>query len=521
MQLNETNKQPVKQPKRMLQDMRHVQLQLVEDAEPGKVRVRGEFARCGTPTENKRVYEQKLWESQFRRLSPALQDRRVLGELDHPTDGRTQLVRVSHIITSLGVEGGKVIGEAEILDTDRGRNLQALLKAGCKIGVSSRGYGSTVENEKGESVVQEDYKLVTFDFVAEPADSTAYPEVFFEGVEIDMDADQELSDKFAKQIEAARAEGADKARESLREEMARTLIAEIAKATEEVRAQVRTEFLSDPAVAGAKAALEAIKEHVRPFILPADAEGVVSEKDAEIKRLKNEVAERDLKVKDLEEENVKLATTARRVGFSYYLERSLQNDPDAEMIRKFVGDVASFESADALKTKVAAVRAEMSKRREEEAQREADRRHLIESAKAEERAKSQVLVEERAKVLDALEKSVQANRELALQLYIERQLTSHPKSAKIRSILESSKVSTKEEVNALIERVGAVTAPATPEAEDLNGVRANLRKQFGAGREADIVAEEKPQTPTRAVKNYNGTGVDLTEFKALVGQQQK
>jgi hypothetical protein len=89
------------------------------------------------------------------------------------------LNRVAHIVTKLWLEDGKVFGEAEILDTDPGRNLQALLKAGCKVGVSSRGYGSTKPNDKGEDVVQEDYKLVTFDFVAEPA-AGAFPAVFFE-----------------------------------------------------------------------------------------------------------------------------------------------------------------------------------------------------------------------------------------------------------------------------------------------------------------------------------------------------
>jgi len=301
--------------KKLLVDNAPVALQLDERWEGGhKIVVRGEFAKCGVATENNRIYPNKLWEAQIRKLDRAMEDRRVFGELDHPNDGKTQLSRVAHIITSMKIEDGRVIGEAEILDTERGKNLAALLKAGCKVGVSSRGYGSTKQNEQGEDVVQEDYKLVTFDFVAEPADSTAYPQVFFEGVEMPMTEaptkDQDLAEKFAARVDAARRDGEVTAKESLREEFARTLIAEVAKVREEMREAVRGEMLSDPEVAGAKKALDAIKDVLRPYVLPEDFEGLVRQKDGEIKKLRTEVADRDLKIKGMEDENKKLATSS-------------------------------------------------------------------------------------------------------------------------------------------------------------------------------------------------------------------
>lgn len=215
MQTQTTTKPSTKTrtPKQALVDFAPIKLQLVEGKE-GKVVVRGEFAKCGVATENKRVYPGKVWEKEIQRLNKALAERRVFGELDHPADGRTQLTRVSHLITNLRIEGGLVIGEAEIVDSERGKTLKALLNAGCKVGVSSRGYGSTVENEQGESVVQEDYRLATFDFVAEPADGDAFPDivsesidiksrrVLFEGVDVwsdslDAAAEAEMAEKFA------------------------------------------------------------------------------------------------------------------------------------------------------------------------------------------------------------------------------------------------------------------------------------------------------------------------------------
>jgi len=175
----------------------HTTLDLVEGegAQAGRIYARGEFGHAGKPTANGRFYPPQIWESNIRRLSANLSERKVLGELDHPSDGRTALQRASHVITDLRLEGDRVIGEAEILNTSKGRDLKAILEAGVPVGISSRGYGSTKTDGKGKDVVQEDYKLVTFDFVAEPADSTAYPDVFFEGVEFPAEAKMDESTK--------------------------------------------------------------------------------------------------------------------------------------------------------------------------------------------------------------------------------------------------------------------------------------------------------------------------------------
>ena len=147
---------------------------------PGKYVARGQFARSDQPTENKRLYGPHLWEREIGRLSDSMKGRMVFGELDHPADGRTKLQRVSHILTNLHSEGSEIQGEAEILDTPNGRILKAILDAQGKVGVSSRGFGTTKVVANGVHEVQEDFRLHTFDFVADPAMKTAYPEVFHE-----------------------------------------------------------------------------------------------------------------------------------------------------------------------------------------------------------------------------------------------------------------------------------------------------------------------------------------------------
>jgi hypothetical protein len=73
---------------------------------------------------------------------------------------------------------GKVLIAEE---TDAGRTLKGLLKAGFMLGISSRGVGS-VKSVGGKDVVQEDFELIAFDFVSSPSTPGAY--LFKEGKEM-------------------------------------------------------------------------------------------------------------------------------------------------------------------------------------------------------------------------------------------------------------------------------------------------------------------------------------------------
>lgn len=513
----------------LLQETVSVSLQLIEakDSE-GKCLVRGEFARVGIATENKRVYPSKLWEREIKRLEKGMQERKVLGELDHPADGRTQLTRVSHIVTGLSVDdSGLVIGEAEILDTDQGRNLKALLKSGARIGVSSRGYGSTKANPKGEEVVQDDYRLVTFDFVAEPADSTAYPDVFFEEKGHDMDLEkltleevkeknpglyesivksreEELAAEWARRLDTTRQEERSEAAKDLRDEFSRELLAQIAKMKSEVREQIRGELLSDPGVAGARAALDKVKEVLRPYVLPEDVEAVLKTKDSEIGRIRNQIAERDLKIKDLESEVEKFAEVAKEAGYKYYLEQQISGDENADLIRKLVGDVKKFASSDEIKVKVEALRSDLAKKNEE-------RKTQIE----EDTATKQELEKTRA----LAERLALNNKELALNLYVEKKLTNHPQAGKIRPLIESANPRTKEEVNALFENF---REPAR-DTEELEEVRSRVRKATKGGLTASELDEDASSIVSkRPSGNMNEVlGVPMSDLRVLAGIERR
>jgi hypothetical protein len=155
-----------------LYDVMPFEYQITESAN-GRLRVEGVFQRSDVANANKRVYPRSIWEKELQeqRVREALENKAMFGELDHPSDGKTSLKRVSHVVTDLKLENdGTVTGAAEILGTPNGQILRTLFESGAQVGISSRGSGS-VQN----GVVQEDFKLGTFDFVARPSTPGALP----------------------------------------------------------------------------------------------------------------------------------------------------------------------------------------------------------------------------------------------------------------------------------------------------------------------------------------------------------
>jgi len=149
---------------------------LNEDKDHGKVmKIRGVFQRANEENNNGRVYRKPLLEREMTKLSESIKNRRLVGELDHPQHDSVKLSQVSHLITKLEMNGNELIGEAEILDTPMGKVAQALIKGGVQVGISSRGMGTLSEEADGKKYVNEDFRLITWDLVADPSTRGAYP----------------------------------------------------------------------------------------------------------------------------------------------------------------------------------------------------------------------------------------------------------------------------------------------------------------------------------------------------------
>jgi len=153
-----------------------IELKLAESNSNGTVSFRGKLQEAEAKNKNNRVYPFDVLDENVKRLKKIIEQRRLVGELDHPTDSIVHFANTSHLITKIWWEGNVLMGEGEILNTPSGKVLKALISDGVKIGMSSRGVGNGKTNEDGVLVISEGYKLITFDAVADPSTFDAFQE---------------------------------------------------------------------------------------------------------------------------------------------------------------------------------------------------------------------------------------------------------------------------------------------------------------------------------------------------------
>ena len=139
----------------------------------GAVYLVGICQKSGVKNGNGRVYNKEILQREVTNYQKAIQERRSLGELDHPDDSVINLKNASHLITKMWWDGGNVMGKIEVLDTPSGKTLKQLVTANVKLGISSRGLGSVKEKD-GLTIVEDDFQLICFDIVSEPSTPGAY-----------------------------------------------------------------------------------------------------------------------------------------------------------------------------------------------------------------------------------------------------------------------------------------------------------------------------------------------------------
>ena len=167
--------------KEVAQDLNY----LVEAKEGGgkNVYIEGIFAQADTPNRNKRSYGKGIMEREVTNYQKLISEKRSLGELGHPENPSINLHQVSHLITSLKMEGKDVIGRAKILETPMGVIAKNLIENEIRLGVSTRGLGSLKMNSEGINEVQDDFYLATVDIVADPSAPDAFVQGLMENAE--------------------------------------------------------------------------------------------------------------------------------------------------------------------------------------------------------------------------------------------------------------------------------------------------------------------------------------------------
>ena len=139
----------------------------------GKVMMKGILQKADTLNQNGRIYPVSVLEREIRNYQKFIIENRALGELDHPDSSVVNLKNVSHLVREAHLEGGTVYGTIEVLDTPSGKILQSLVESGVRLGISSRGVGST-KKQGDYHVVQDDFQLICWDYVSEPSTPGAF-----------------------------------------------------------------------------------------------------------------------------------------------------------------------------------------------------------------------------------------------------------------------------------------------------------------------------------------------------------
>lgn len=140
----------------------------------GKIRLKGIMQKSDTLNQNGRVYPREILEREVRNYQKFIVENRALGEADHPESSVVNIKNVSHIVKECYMDDkGVVYGTIELLDTPSGKIIQSLIESGVKLGISSRGLGST-KKQGDHVIVQEDFQLICFDMVTEPSTTQAF-----------------------------------------------------------------------------------------------------------------------------------------------------------------------------------------------------------------------------------------------------------------------------------------------------------------------------------------------------------
>lgn len=141
--------------------------------------MKGIFIQGNVKNANERIYPVHEIEVAVKTLNEQITNGySVLGEVDHPDDLKINLDRVSHMITSMWMDGPNGFGKLKVLPTPMGQLVSTMLDSGVKLGVSSRGSGN-VDDSSGKV---SDFEIVTVDIVAQPSAPNAYPKAIYESL---------------------------------------------------------------------------------------------------------------------------------------------------------------------------------------------------------------------------------------------------------------------------------------------------------------------------------------------------
>ncbi|MDH5414605.1 MAG: hypothetical protein OEW87_10745 [Flavobacteriaceae bacterium] len=141
---------------------------LQEDKKMKNVLFRAVVHNADKVTGNKTLYSSTLLNKVVKDLKGKIEAGQLYGTQDHP-GGQAKLANVSHRITNAYMKNNQMWIEGIILsDTNEGKKILSMIKSGGKVGLSSRGFGTSTPKD-GVNIINDDYVMAGVDFVLNPS----------------------------------------------------------------------------------------------------------------------------------------------------------------------------------------------------------------------------------------------------------------------------------------------------------------------------------------------------------------
>jgi uncharacterized protein YoxC len=145
--------------------------------EASNLYIKGPFIQTEIQNRNNRIYRLEETVKEVSRFTKEMIDqKRALGELNHPQSAEINPRDACHMIIELKQNGNNFIGKSKVLSTPLGTVVRSLIMDGAKLGVSTRALGKL--NKQGEINEVSDLRLITCDVVADPS----APSCFLDGI---------------------------------------------------------------------------------------------------------------------------------------------------------------------------------------------------------------------------------------------------------------------------------------------------------------------------------------------------
>ena len=180
---------------------------IIEEQKSGNqtLYIKGPYMMAEDVNRNKRFYpKDELNREVERYIKEMVNEKRSMGELNHPTSAEVDLERACHMVTDLWCEGNMFFGKSKVLSTPCGQIVKSLINDGVKVGMSSRALGQLTEEKSRPGVSRvSDMRLVAVDCVSDPSCPKAFVNGILESKQFVLAEDgrwQESYEKFEKSL---------------------------------------------------------------------------------------------------------------------------------------------------------------------------------------------------------------------------------------------------------------------------------------------------------------------------------